>query len=444
MSDRFVTMKKPLNSSKNQEGHLKVNSLRIAMISIHSSPTGDLGTKDTGGMSVYIRELARELALNGHRIDIYTRLLESNGQQVVKLHDNVRLIQLSMGNDGHIPKPALYFHLPDFFRKLENFRTRDGVRYDLIHSHYWLSGRLGRWAQDFWHVPHVIMFHTLGALKNVFGVGEQEPDLRIAVEKKLAKLCHRIVVGAQREKENLIHYYDVPHKKISVIPCGVNLNRFHPINKVKARRQLGFGKDDSLILYVGRFDPLKGLDRLLKAIPHLQHHHHLRVVIIGGDDHQRSASQKLRKMVNRLGIQDIVHFAGRIKQHALPPYYSAADVLVVPSYYESFGLVALESLACGTPVVTTPVGAMESIIREGETGCVLTDSSPSSLAKSIEMFITKENSKVPLSGTIRSSVLKFSWSNIASAIVEEYLAVLRDQQNTQELASFPSSLVSLN
>jgi len=402
---------------------LEIEKLKIAMLSVHSSPIGELGAKDTGGMSVYVREVARELGNRGHLVDIYTRLNGSRQNQIAQLHDNVRLIHLHAGDNGQMNKLALYAHLDEFFQELEAFRNRKSLDYDLIHSHYWLSGRVGNWAQERWEVPHVFMFHTVGAVKNSTAGSEKEPELRTAVEKYLARKCDRILVATDRERDNLVQHYGASPETIGVVPCGVNLDLFRPLDKAAARQQLGFAKDESIVLYVGRFAPVKGIDRLMEAIAHLQHHQRLRLVIVGGDGDGAPEYENLRRLARKLSIQDSVTFVGRIEQDGLPPYYSAADVLAVPSHYESFGLVALESLASGTPVVATKVGAMESILREGETGHVVSNGSSRLLAEGIETFISRTH--VPSADAIRATVLRFSWANVASAMIDEYAAVLR-------------------
>ena len=398
---------------------------RIAMFSIHSSPIGELGTKNTGGMSVYIRELARHLGTFGHRVDIYTRLNGTPHNQIIDLYDNVRLIHLSAGNNGHVHKLALYYYLSDFLRALERFKNQQALCYDLIHSHYWLSGRLGSWVQDRWNIPHAVMFHTLGLVKNNAGVADREPDLRVATEKKLARSCQLILAPTERERENLIRYYHTPAEKIGVVPCGVNLDLFRPMDKAAARQRLGFEADGPILLYVGRFDPIKGIDRLLAAVAHLKHHRRLRLVIIGGDGPETAEYRHLRQMTVKLGIQTSVNFIGRIEHKNLPPYYSAADVLVVPSYYESFGLVGLESLACGTPVVATDVGAMRYIVRDGKTGQIVADATPRSLAQAIEPFLTGSGVKKLSADRIRASVLKFGWAKVAAAVIDEYGTLFR-------------------
>jgi D-inositol-3-phosphate glycosyltransferase len=428
-------------SGKREGIHLRLDQLRIAMFSIHSCPIGELGTKNTGGMSVYIRELARQLGTRGHRVDIYTRLNGSKHNQIIDLYENVRLIHLSAGNNGYVNKLALYYYLSEFLRALERFKQQENLHYDLIHSHYWLSGRLGSWVQDRWDIPHIVMFHTLGIMKNIAGLAEQEPDLRIAAEKKLTKTCQRILAPTDREKENLITYYNALDEKICVVPCGVNLDLFQPMERAAARQRLGFADDESILLYVGRFDPIKGIDRLLEAAAHLQHIPRLRLVIIGGDGPDTIEYQNLQKMTRKLGIQNAVSFIGRIEQENLPPYYSAADVLVVPSYYESFGLVGLESLACGTPVVATEAGAMRSIVQDGQTGQIVSHANPRSLAQAIETFITGSGAKKLSADMIRASVLKFGWSNVAAAVVDEY-DTLFHQMNYETLENASANVSS--
>lgn len=397
--------------------------MKIAMLSVHSCPLGKLGTKNTGGMSVYIRELARQLARRDHTVDIYTRAHESLHDHIVEFGHNARIIHLKAGEGEEIEKLAIYPHLADFARDLENFRKRNGLHYDVIHSHYWLSGRAGKWIQRWWNVPHVTMFHTVGAVKNAIAVGEHEPELRLQAEKALVKDCHRIIASTAQEKEDLTHYYSCP-ETVSIIPCGVNLNIFRPIDKARAQRHLGL-TGDGIILFVGRIDPLKGIRNLLLAMSYLKRRR-LRLVIIGGDEQSQAEVQKLKSLARHLQIEDSVAFHGLAEQEILPYFYSAADLCIIPSYYESFGMVALESLACGTPVVATKVGCIESVIQQGETGYAVMDNAPHRLADMIALFLSQPGERRTSPETIRASITRFSWSNIADAIIGEYRAVMRD------------------
>jgi len=402
---------------------IRNGQLRIAMLSAHSCPMGKLGTKDTGGMSVYVLELARELGKCGHLVDVYTRVHDPKDKQIIELGQNARLIHLKAGEDGEIHKLAVYPHLPDFARHLENFRKRNRLQYDLIYSHYWLSAWVGRHLQQWWDVPHMVMFHTLGAVKNAIGIGDEEPELRIKTERCLVEKSHRIVAATEREKEDLIWHYGASPETISVIPCGVNLELFQPMDKRTAKQQLGMG-DDKSVLFVGRIEPLKGIDKLLMAMTYLQNNQKLRLLVIGGDENSRHEMERLQRLCRELHIRDSVTFLGVIRQEELPRFYSAADVCVVPSYYESFGLVALESLACGTPVVATRVGGTESIIRQGKTGYVVLDNAPHRLADKIGLLLSRPNNNADSVNLIRASVAGFGWSIIAETMVTECRALL--------------------
>jgi len=405
------------------------SQLRIAMLSAHSCPVGKLGTKDTGGMSVYIRELARELGKQGHLVDVYTRVHDPKDRQIYELNQNARLIHLRAGEDEEIQKLAVYFHLPEFVSNLENFRKQNDLQYDLIFSHYWLSALAGTYLQQWWHVPHITMFHTLGAVKNAIKErdclvpGESEPELRIETERDVVQKCHHVVAPTEREKTELIRHYGALSEKISVVPCGVNLEQFKALDKTQARQYLGFD-NDKIILFVGRIDPLKGIDKLIKALPYLRNIQGLRLLVIGGGEHSQHEIEQLQKLACSLKIQNSVAFLGLVKHEQLPYFYSAADVCVVPSYYESFGLVALESLACGTPVVATDVGDFKSIIRQGKTGYVLKDNAPHRLADKIALLLSRPNTDTKSARLIRATVSKFSWSDIAEAIIRDCQLVL--------------------
>jgi len=402
------------------------SQLRIAMLSVHSCPVGNLGAKDTGGMSVYIREIARELGKQGHLVDIYTRVHDPRDPQVINLGQNACLIHLTAGEDEEISKLAVYPYLPEFTCNLENYRKHNGLHYDLVFSHYWLSGRVGKYLQQLWDVPHITMFHTLGAVKNTIGIGQGEPELRIETERDLTRNCHHIIASTDREKEYLVLHYGAVPERIGVVPCGVNLEQFKPVDKKAAKQQLGFS-DDKLILFVGRIEPLKGVEQLLRAMSYLQDIQGLRLVIIGGDENSQHEIEQLRKLSRDLHIQDSVTYLGLIKHERLPYFYSAADACVVPSYYESFGLVALESLACGTPVVATDVGDLKHVIRQGETGYVVIDNTPQHLANKIALLLLRPGHDTKPALSIRASVSRFGWQNIAEALVREFQLVLANR-----------------
>jgi len=395
-------------------------ALNIAMLSIHSSPIGDLGTQHTGGMSVYVREMAQALGRLGHRIDIFTQ--HNCGQQdpVLDLDDNVRLIHLTGGTNRNIAKSALYEYLPDLLIDLKSFQNGQRTAYDVIHSHYWLSGVLGAMVQASWRIPHFITYHTIGAEKNRTGSTEKEPEVRLTSEKRLASECDGVIVPSRNDKEYLVRHYDALQDNIRIIPCGVNLERFKPMDKNAARRRLAFSDDAFIVLYVGRYSPVKGIDRLLRAVRHLEHLDPLRLVLVGGDGEHSRMYEHLHSMAKRLNIHRRVVFAGRVSHEILPAWYSAADVLAVPSDYESFGLVALEALACGTPVVATPVGAMTTIIQDGVTGYVADSLDAQHFARLVESIVSKQHQGAFSQTEIRASVMGLTWEQSASLLLETY------------------------
>jgi D-inositol-3-phosphate glycosyltransferase len=394
------------------------NRLKIAFISAHSCPVGDLGTKDTGGMSVYIRELAREMGKKGHSIDIYTRVHDPTDPLMEDLAEGVRLIHLKAGKEAKIQKMDVYFSLPEFTFNLENFWQDNGLNYDIIFTHYWMSALVGKYLWETQQMPYITMYHTLGAIKNAIGIGEGDPALRIISEKETMHDCKRIIVATEKEKQDLVRYYNAQPEKVGVVPCGVNMELFQPVDKAVAKQKLGLGAE-KILLFVGRIDPLKGIDKLIKTIPLLKNQGSLKLVVVGGDENSRLELEGLKKLAASLNIVDSIDFRGLVKQDQLPYFYSAADVCVVPSYYESFGLVPLESLACGTPVVATDVGDLKNIIKPGETGCIVADNSPEKLADGIASILNKPSPDRELNLTIRASVSKWAWANIAEKVAGE-------------------------
>ncbi len=405
--------------------------LNIAMLSIHSSPIGDLGTQNTGGMSVYVRETAKELGKIGHHVDIFTQHHAGNHETVFYLYDNVRLIRLSGGSRQNIAKSALHDVLPKLSRELESFRNKEHMTYDIVHSHYWISGVLGLMLSASWNAYHVITYHTIGAVKNVSCPVEKASELRLADEKKLAKHCDRIIVPTQKDKDYLTRCYNASIDNIRIVPCGVNFERFRPQDKNSARRQLTLSPNDPMILYVGRFAPIKGLDRLLESFSRITRPPRSVLVMVGGDGDRSFMAQQLKNKAMALHIRDRLIFAGRVDQESLPLYYNAADVLVVPSYYESFGLVALEALACGTPVVAAAVGAMEQIIKNGVAGYVVSDSDPHHFSNGIEAVLKKQNSFSP--SRIRASVSEFTWARSASLLLDAYRSVSANKERCHSI-----------
>jgi D-inositol-3-phosphate glycosyltransferase len=393
--------------------------LRIAMLSVHSCPIGQPGGRDTGGMNVYIRELAAALGRRGHTIDIYTRAHDPRDAQSEYLSPGARLIHIRAGAVEEMGKLTQYNHLREFHDNLEAFRLVDGAEYDLLHSHYWLSGEVGLKLSNEWDVPQIFGFHTIGAAKDELGLGEGEPAIRLLTEMDIAAGCQHLTAGTESEKAAIRHHHRCDDGKISVVPCGVNLELFQPLSKTEVRAGLDL-PDVPTILFVGRLDKLKGIDRLVEAV-NLIEIPDCRLIVIGGDEYSRAALERLKQLTVKLDIADRVDFIGAVPQPELPHYYSAADVVAVPSYSETFGMVALEAVACGTPVVSTDVGAARLIIREGLSGSVVVGNEPGALARALARWLT--GSAVDRDA-LHESVVHFGWNAVAEKTENVYRNVV--------------------
>lgn len=393
--------------------------LRIAMLSVHSCPMGQLGGRDTGGMNVYIRELAAALGRRGHTVDIYTRAHDPRDARWEMLSPGARLVHIQAGAVEEMGKLTQYNHLREFHDNLEAFRITEGAGYDLIHSNYWLSGEVGLRLSKEWRVPQVFGFHTIGAAKDELGLGEGEPAIRLLTEQDISDNCHHITAGTEGEKAAIRKHYGCKGDKITVVPCGVDLELFRPLDREEVRRGLGL-EGSPIVLFVGRLDKLKGIERLVEAFGMIANPHCC-LIVIGGDDYSKTILARLQTLAAHLGIADRVKFIGAVPQRELPRYYAAADVVAVPSYSETFGLVALEAIACGTPVVSADVGAARLIIKEGFSGAVVSCNEPRELAPALENWLKWT---VGDRMQLHTSVAGFGWNGVAERVERVYLNVL--------------------
>jgi len=424
----------------------------VAMLSVHTSPLDSAGrTRDAGGMNVYMRELARELvsvpssgsgkdmapAALGEKVytrntkrssgnapgqrditvDIFTRWTHPQTPRIVHLGPHVRVIHIQAGPLTTISKNDLYQHIPAFVHQVEAFRRAEGLQYDLLHSHYWLSGVAGMQLAQRWDIPHVTMFHTLARLKQLANPSEPESPLRLEMEQRLVQHVDRIIAATQDERKQIIRYCGATAGQVAVIPCGVDLTLFKPQNRQQARAALGLRQDQPVLLYVGRLDPFKGPDVLLRAAALMEEQ--TQVVIVGGRLTGDQELQSLRRLASSLKLGQRVHFLGARPQQELPMLYSAADVTVVPSYHESFGMVAVESLACGTPVVATRAGGLLTIVRQGETG-YLVPRCPGFFAERLDSLLQQPTVLADMRHAARPSVQHLGWPTIATQVVDLY------------------------
>ena len=406
-----------------------MSGLRIAVITAHTSPLAQPGGSKAGGLNVYVLELAKQLVGQGATVDIFSRSTAAATPVVQELASGLRAIHLHAGPARNLGPASVFKHLDSFEAALLRFNEGEGVKYDLIHSHYWLSGVVGERLKARWQVPHVTMFHTLGEIKNRASFSENEPALRIESEGRLIAAVDRVICATEKEKALICQLYAADAAKIRVIPLGVDLERFRPLAKAAARAELGL-KDERIVLFVGRLEPLKGVDILINAASLLESDVDCSVLIVGGDGADGAQLARLRALARERGVEERIAFAGAVDHEKLPLYYSAADICVVPSHYESFGLVAVEAMASGLPVVASRVGGLTGTVKDGETGYLVSWLCPEPFAERIELLLDNEPLRENLGLAAREAVSRYGWTNVVTAVLSVY----------QELTEGPGEL----
>lgn len=412
--------------------------LRVCMLSVHTCPLATLGGKETGGMNVYVRELSRELGRRGFHVDVFTRLQDPDRPRVTdRLGYGTRVIHIQAGPPAPYNKYALYDYLDEFIAGVDAFACQEGIHYDIVHSHYWLSGKVAVCLRERWGVPFIQMFHTLGHMKNSVAQRpeEYEPERRLIVETELMQEADALVAATPLEKAQMSWLYGADPAKIHVIPCGVDVEQFYPLPRQWAKGCLGLAQHQRMILFVGRIEPLKGIDTLLRAVSLLIQRRpawaeELVVTIVGGDPDQppekmEAEMARLHALRAELGISQVVAFRGARAQEVLPCYYSAAEVVVAPSHYESFGMVALEAMACGTPVIASKVGGMAFTVQDGITGFHIPYRDHHALAERLEQILLDPELQARLGRQAAEWARQYSWTRITDQMVALYDQVRR-------------------
>ena len=397
--------------------------MRIALVSVHGCPLARLGEKDSGGMNVYLLQLAKELGSLGITADVFTRFHDPNDPEIVDLGPGSRVIHIKAG-PWYESKEGIYPLLPEFVDNMLSFQRERGLAYDLYHSHYWLSGEVVSRLNQHVRLPHIASFHTLGEAKIRARAEENESIVRIRSERDTLHRADRIVAVSEHERGNMIDFYEAPGDRIQVIPCGVDMDVFKPMPRDEARRELGLG-DENVLLYVGRVQPLKGPELLLESVARLDLNEGLKVLIVGGDVTGDEEVTKVRRLAEELGIDHLVCFEGTVPHKRLVHYYNAADLCVVPSFYESFGLVAAEAMACGTPVVATAVGGLPETVKDGLNGSLVRDRNPEVLAEKISLLLNDVRLRGLLASRARESVAALNWPTVAGRVAGLYESVYR-------------------
>ncbi|NJK74371.1 MAG: glycosyltransferase family 1 protein [Oscillatoriales cyanobacterium RU_3_3] len=410
---------------------------RIALISVHGDPAVEIGKEEAGGQNVYVRQVGESLAKQGWLVDMFTRSSDSQQEKIVQHSPNCRTIRLTAGPKEFIPRDELYGYLPVFVREFQKFQLESGWQYPLVHTNYWLSSWVGMELKKSQQVKQVHTYHSLGAVKY-----KSVPTIpmiaktRLQVEKTLLETADRVVATSPQEREHM-RYLVSAKGKIDIIPCGTEIQLFGSISRAAARQKLGISPAAKVVLYVGRFDPRKGIETLVRAVnlSSLRDRADLKLIIGGGwreGESDGKERDRIDSIVRELGMSEITSFPGGLSREILPAYYAAADVCVVPSHYEPFGLVAIEAMACGTPAVASDVGGLKFTVVPEETGLLAPPKNEAAFASAIDRILLDPALAQQLGKAGRKRVeTYFSWDGVAAQLGQLYAQLL--EQSAKKL-----------
>ncbi|NEQ18713.1 MAG: glycosyltransferase family 1 protein [Microcoleus sp. SIO2G3] len=403
---------------------------RIALISVCGDPAIEIGKEEAGGQNVYVREVGLALAQAGWQVDMFTRRSSLEQAAVVQHSPNCRTIRLTAGSATFINRDEVYPYLPEFVYSFLAFQQREGFKYSIIHTNYWLSSWVGMALRQYQPLIQVHTYHSLGAVK--YSTMSDLPPIastRLAVEKACLETVDRVVATSPQEAEHMRQLVSTKGT-IEIVPCGTDINRFGGIPKSEARQQLGIAPDAKVVLYVGRFDPRKGIETLVRSIAKSSLHGQANLqLIIGGGFHPGQSDgierDRIQDIVNELGLENITTFPGQLGDTNLHLYYAAADVCVIPSHYEPFGLVALEAMASGTPVVASDIGGLQFTVVPEVTGLLVPPKDEVAFAQAIDRILANPAWAFQLGQTGRQRVeIAFSWYSVASKLGSLYVQLL--------------------
>ena len=403
---------------------------RIGMLSVHTSPLAPLGTQDAGGMNLYVRELARHLARQGRIVDIYTRRTDHFTPEITVDVPGVNVIAVDAGPPAHVAKGSLFELTDEFADSMLAYMMRNGLHYDVLHAHYWLSGCVAARIKDEIGTPFVQMFHTTAFHKNaVSAAAHREPELRERIEGRIINLADALIAANPDERADLERRRTAHDGMVCMVPLGVDMDRFQPGDMAQARRDMDLPDDGVLGLFVGRIDPIKGIDVLIEAFSRTAQGWGTatpapKLVLVGGelDDDGRPMGElaEVEADSRRLGIADDIVFLGSRPQEDLATLYQAVDFVVIPSRYESFGLVAIEAMASGTPVIASRAGGLAYSVRDGVAGLLVCPGNPVALTDAILDLSRNPERRAALASHARAEAARFSWDTVATAMTGVY------------------------
>jgi D-inositol-3-phosphate glycosyltransferase len=379
---------------------------------MHTSPTASLGQYANGGLNVYVREVCSAFSDRGIATDVFTRLQSPDDPAIEALAPLSRVVYLPVGMG--LDKYSLLDEVPAFAAKMAAFAAAEDIQYDLLFSHYWLSGEVACLLRPHLAAGWAHIAHTLGLVKNqhLASGARPEPAVRIQVETEIAHQADLLIASTADEGEELVSAYHASPDRVFIVPPGVDLATFRPLDRAEARRKIGM--DGPMVLFVGRLERLKGVEVAIRALALLSDRTHpdLRLVVLGEDSREGDESEKerLKAIASSLGVRDRVDFLGSVVHHELPYFYSAADVCVMPSYSESFGLVGLEAQACGCPVVASDVPGLRSVIRDAVSGYLIQGDDPAEYADRIGRLLADPELARQMGRRASMLAQRFSWT----------------------------------
>jgi len=410
------------------------NQKRIALISVHGDPSAEIGKEEAGGQNVYVRHVGEALAQQGWHVDMFTRLADPHQPTVVQHSERCRTIRIAAGPQKFVPRDELFEYLPTFIQGFLKFQRQNSIHYQLVHTNYWLSSWVGMQLKKVLDIPQVHTYHSLGAVKyQSISTVPLIASTRLDVEKTVLETAERIVATSPQEQDHMRSLVSTKGN-IDIIPCGTNIRHFGGVSKAEGRQALGIAPDEKVVLYVGRFDPRKGIETLVRAIgrSQLKDSGKLRLIIGGGSRPGQSDGierERIEGIVAEVGIAGFTEFPGRLSPAVLPTYFGAADVCVVPSHYEPFGLVAIEAMACRTPVIASDVGGLQYTVRSGETGLLVPPKDAEAFAVAIDRILLNHPWQQELGLAARKHVEeKFSWDGVAKQLADLYLQLIEESQ----------------
>jgi glycosyltransferase involved in cell wall biosynthesis len=408
---------------------------RIALISEHASPLAPAGAIDNGGQNIYVAQVAKQFARRGCEVDVFTRRDRSLLPPIVHWIPGVRIIHVPAGPPKYVAKEDLLPMMKPFGDFLGEYFTSGKHRYDVVHANFFMSGMAAQPAAQATGIPLVITFHALGLVRRKYQAGtDRFPDERFAIERRLVNAADRIVAECPQDREDLLSLYDADPRRVSVVSCGVDPQEITPVDKKLARCELGWDRNEFIILQLGRLVPRKGIENVIRALAVLKAcGHRARLYVVGGNSERPNPEAtpeigRLTTLAEALGVGQQVHFVGRRARGELSFYYSAADVFVTTPWYEPFGITTLEAMVCAKPVIGSAVGGIRSTVVHGVTGFLVPPEDPEALAGRLQQLWSSPTLRAQFGAAGRRRAMRiFTWDHVAAGLASVYEQAIGDR-----------------